>query len=340
MTAKGRYSRTSIPSHEVRTFLCNGSDDCHLCTLIAAMITPPTKALLLRETDPTTAVDSKGFTLEYLGGPPQKLVIARSSRVILTLRYMQFKDLTASGKRFVTPALPHTKSAESDQIIRTWIHECLNGHAECMAIQSARMKNRSLPTRLVHIEPRQEASHIRICSSAHLNSSVRYATLSHVWGTSRHLILTSENKGELQQGICVTRLPATFRHAVEVTESLSLQYLWIDSLCILQDSPADWERECKIMGDIYSNAFINIAASTATDSNGGLFGSRDPLDITPCVVRIRFAERAGEDELYVFWAEDQVKTPIADAPLNKRAWVLQERLLAPRTVHFTRPKIF
>jgi hypothetical protein len=340
MTDKGKYSRTSIPYHEVRTLLCNSSDDCHLCSLIAAIIAPPTKSLLLRETDPETAVDSKDFTLEYLGGPPQKIIMARSSQAIMTLRYMQLKDLTASGKRFITPAAPHTKSAESNQIIRTWIHECLNRHPECIAIERARVENRFLPTRLVHIEPRQESFRIKICSSAHLTSSVRYATLSHVWGTSRHLILTSEIKEELHRGICVTRLPGTFMHAVELTESLSLQYLWIDSLCIVQDSPSDWERECKIMGDIYSSAFINIAASAATDSDGGLFGSRDPLEITPCVVRIRFAERGCQDELYVFWAEDQEKTPIADAPLNMCAWVLQERLLAPRTVHFTRPKIF
>jgi hypothetical protein len=72
------------------------------------------------------------------------------------------------------------------------------------------------------------------------------------------------------------------------------------------------------MGDIHSNAFINIAVSTATDSDGGLFGSRDPLDITPCVVRIRFAERAGEDELYVFWAEDQKRRPLL-TPLSTSA---------------------
>ena len=340
MTDKGKYSRTSIPYHEVRTLLCNRSDDCHLCTLIAATIAPPIKALLLRETDPKTAVDSQDFTLEYSGGPPQKIMVARSSPAIMTLRYMQLKDLTAFNKRFITPAAPDTKSAESSQIIRTWIHECLNGHPECIAIQSARKKTRSLPTRLVHIGPPQESSRIKLCSSTPLDSSVRYATLSHVWGTSRHLILTSENEEELHRGICVTRLPGTFRHAVELTQRLSLQYLWIDSLCIVQDSPSDWERECKIMGDIYSNAFINIAASAATDSDGGLFGSRDPLEITPCVVHIRFAERGCQDERYVFWAEDQEKTPIADDPLNKRAWVLQERLLAPRTVHFTRPKIF
>jgi Heterokaryon incompatibility protein (HET) len=340
MTARGKYSGVSITGDEVRTLLCDGSDGCHLFCLIATVIAPPYKALFFPDTLSKPDAVLKPLKLEYFGEPRSKITLASSSQPIITLRYVRLKDLTATDERFITPAVPHTKSDESNETIRTWIDECLNRHPECVDIQSARIKNQLLPSRLVHIGPQQDPCRIKICTSAHLNSAVRYATLSHVWGTSRHLTLTSKNKEKLQRGISMTELPGTFRHAVELTESLSLQYLWIDSLCIVQDSTSDWERECKIMGDIYSSAFINIAASAATDSDGGLFAPREPLEMTPCVVSIRFKERGRQDEPYVFWAEDQAQTPIADAPLNKRAWVLQERLLAPRTVHFTRPKIF
>jgi Heterokaryon incompatibility protein (HET) len=73
----------------------------------------------------------------------------------------------------------------------------------------------------------------------------------------------------------VIDLAQTFRQAVELTYNLSLKYLCIDSLCILQDSQSDWELECSQMSGIYSGAFINIAASASTDSSGGLFGSKN-----------------------------------------------------------------
>ena len=94
------------------------------------------------------------------------------------------------------------------------------------------------------------------------------------------------------------------------------------------------------MSDIYSGSFVSIAASSAVSSNGGLFGPRDPPSITPCVMPVCVQARGWHHETCVVWAEGYLQTPIVKAPLYKRGWVLQERLLAPRNVHLTSEKIF
>jgi Heterokaryon incompatibility protein (HET) len=148
---------------------------------------------------------------------------------------------------------------------------------------------------------------------------------------------------EFHQGIPISSLPQTFMDAVELTNSLSLCYLWIDSLCIMQDlsDKSEWERECAKMCEIYSGAYISIAASAAIDSCGGLFAPRDLLEITPCIVHVYIEGQGRKYEPFALWpSESDRMSLLANTPLNQRAWVLQERLLAPRTVHFTRRKIF
>lgn len=242
--------------------------------------------------------------------------------------------------RLLKPAASHTRSVQSSRIIKTWIEKCLKDHQACIALQRARNTDQHLPYRLLYIGQEKNPPRVKLCYTARLSRATKYATLSHVWGTSLHLKLTCENQEDFLRGITVANLPRTFRHAVEVTSSLSLEYLWIDALCIVQDSVADWERECSTMASIYSGGYINIAANAAVHSDGGLFTLRRPLEISPCMMYVSNILRHWQKEPCAVWVEDPNRRYIADSPLNKRAWVLQERLLSPRTVHFTGTKIF
>ena len=76
-------------------------------------------------------------------------------------------------------------------------------------------------------------------------------------------------------------LPRAFLDATSLTKFLDLEYIWTDSLCIKQDSTEDWQNESSTMCDVYSGAFVNIAASASVDSHGGLFLERNPLAVTP-----------------------------------------------------------
>jgi hypothetical protein len=103
-----------------------------------------------------------------------------------------------------------------------------------------------------------------------------YATMSHCWGSHMPLLLLSSNIAELQKRIPISQLSRSFQDAFLITQRLGLNYIWIDSLCIVQDLAADWERESQSMSEVYSNSYCNIAAAHAADGTHGCFIERSP----------------------------------------------------------------
>lgn len=140
------------------------------------------------------------------------------------------------------------------------------------------------------------------------------------------------------EGIDIASLPRTFRDAIGLTKALGINYLWIDSLCIIQDSPDDWAQECTRMSSVYMGSFVNIGANAFPDSRGGLFCQRSWKSVTPLAVHLTYTPLGWNRKPVVLYpnGEDNI---LDDAPLGSRAWVAQERLLAPRTVHFLQHKV-
>ncbi|KAG6994223.1 hypothetical protein G7Y79_00046g082740 [Physcia stellaris] len=142
---------------------------------------------------------------------------------------------------------------------------------------------------------------------------------------------------ELRKGFHITDLPRTFQDAVVVARRLDCVYIWIDSLCIVQDSKDDWLYEAGLMGDVYANSLCNIAATWNLSSDDGCFPERNGMDARDVIVSSNWTNhkpttfRVVESRLW----EDLINS----APLNKRAWVVQERLLAPRVLHFGRTQL-
>ncbi|KAF6228975.1 hypothetical protein HO133_007088 [Letharia lupina] len=133
----------------------------------------------------------------------------------------------------------------------------------------------------------------------------------------------------------------TFKEAMLVVKALGERYIWIDSLCIIQDSPnrSDWFEESTKMHAIYANAFCNISATGAVDGRDGCFFDRSPLLVRPLRIKI-----AGGEDLppgtYLCVDCDIWSGNIDNAPLTRRAWVVQERLLSRRVIHFSQRQIF
>lgn len=136
-------------------------------------------------------------------------------------------------------------------------------------------------------------------------------------------------------------LSQTFRDAVILARQMLIRYLWIDSLCIIQDSADDWRAESSKMGEYYMNALFNIAAVSSSDGSAGCFMARDALPLTPCPISIRFPEGTPEASSQVFIRPSVGWDPVNEIvgfqrpPLWRRAWVVQERLLSPRTLQFS-----
>lgn len=161
-------------------------------------------------------------------------------------------------------------------------------------------------------------------------------SLSHCWGDAKILKLTKNTLSQFTRAIYVSQVPKTFRDAFEVTKALGIRYIWIDSLCIIQDSPEDWNKEAASMFQVYQHAYCNIAATRASSSRDGLFCSRDPRKLS---LIVKF-EHGSHHDSYRMASENGWKVAVEDTPLNCRGWVVQERLISPRIIHFAAEEVF
>jgi hypothetical protein len=126
-----------------------------------------------------------------------------------------------------------------------------------------------LPTRVLDLGWGIEVDVVRLFESS--GKLAPFVALSHCWASSHRFTLTRETFDSLIRGIALTDLPQTFRDAVRITKKLGLRYLWIDSLCILQDDYSDWEQEASRMADVYAKSYVTIAASASKDDSSGIF---------------------------------------------------------------------
>jgi hypothetical protein len=164
----------------------------------------------------------------------------------------------------------------------------------------------------------------------------QYATLSHCWGTGPTLATTKANWQKISGNIPFEALPALFQDAIIITRQLGLRYIWIDSLCIIQDSTRDWESESAKMGGIYEGSYVTIAASACGDSATRCLVDREkPLKLRYQNSRKEeFAIRARKlEDHHPDVSEAKPARPFG--PLTTRAWVLQEHVLSTRTLHYT-----
>ena len=130
-----------------------------------------------------------------------------------------------------------------------------------------------------------------------------------------------------------------------VTAQAGVEHLWIDSLCIIQDCDEDWQSESVKMGEIYRNGICNLASTGFVDGSSGLFVDRVPQQLRPIPITLSADIRLGNDIVlsegrYQLVDYESWTTGVDEAPLNTRAWVVQERMLSPRTIHFGTQQIF
>jgi hypothetical protein len=151
-----------------------------------------------------------------------------------------------------------TNNSEYDEtLLRKWLWTCIHDHSECLRFQRKATTAGERSTRILQVGQ----DHVKLCHTTATDCDNLYATLSHIWGTdpSYQLTLTESNLVDLQGGVPLTCLPRIFREAATLTRLLGLHYLWIDSMCIMQDSQSDWKHEANKMAFIYSNAACNLA---------------------------------------------------------------------------------
>jgi hypothetical protein len=164
-------------------------------------------------------------------------------------------------------------------------------------------------------------------------------TLSHCWGRSQPYRLLQDNYENLQASINYHELPKNFQDAILVAWGLNTSYLWIDSLCIIQDSFSDWQQESAAMGEIYTHGQSNICATGASDGHCGLFLDRQVPAFPNLNLKLRLSDD-GPAKLYHAADLGMWKEGVEESPLISRAWVLQERYLSHSNIHFGSTQMF
>ncbi|KAK6079503.1 hypothetical protein SCUP234_05672 [Seiridium cupressi] len=207
--------------------------------------------------------------------------------------------------------------------IHEWIEECQSTHS-CIKSSTAL----HLPTRVLDVSK----PHLIRLHSTLEKDNVSYACLSHCWGSTQSLITTTTNILQHLEHIPWTALPRSFQDAVDITRRLGIRYLWIDSLCIIQDSQEDWQLESAKMASIYAGSTVTLAA-TLSSSDLHSFTSKSPR--AHLSQRLTYQSESGTPQTIRIRKTLTHGTGPVPFPLLTRGWVLQERLLSPRVVHFT-----
>ncbi|KAK4124810.1 HET-domain-containing protein, partial [Parathielavia appendiculata] len=191
--------------------------------------------------------------------------------------------------------------------VRDWIEKCERRHEDCRLAEPS-----PLPTRVLDVGAQEDQEfHLSLYETTS-GETGQYICLSHCWGGHQPLKTTTSTIEARKLGIRWDEVPRTFQHAVIITRALGIRYLWIDSLCIVQDNADDWRRESAKMHTVYEGGYLTLAASGSAGPDGGLFRPH---------IRTRR------------------KIPHIDSlrehPLIGRGWFFQERLLSRRVLHFS-----
>ena len=167
----------------------------------------------------------------------------------------------------------HVESFPPLQLSKQWLKSCQACHKSCPPI-----KDRELPTRVLDVGSKKQDP--KLVDSADISGGEGcYVALSHCWGSRPpDLLLTSLNLRSHLNTMPFHTLAKNFQDAITVTRFLGYRYLWIDSLCIIQDSEADWQVQCSRMEMVYANAALTIAAAAAPDAHEGFLRQRTLQD--------------------------------------------------------------
>lgn len=208
-------------------------------------------------------------------------------------------------------ALPHALD-----LARQWLAACENKHRCC-----EQPSNAFIPDRLLEITDNSIKLRVKP------QKAESYVALSHCWGSTKPIVLSAENLDSFQEGLSWTDLPQTFKEAAQVTHNLGFRFMWIDTLCIIQDSEKDWEEQSTLMASVYGNATLVLAASAANSTEDGFLMTKND---SPTEARLKLARSEHHQSIDRYFCVRMVTSSAIRGPLDERAWAYQEEAVSRR----------
>ncbi|KAJ2900955.1 HET-domain-containing protein [Zalerion maritima] len=220
-------------------------------------------------------------------------------------------------------------SPERFRMARSWLNHCLDNHSHIST-------SGKMPRRLISVSG---SSKPRLCADV---ASGPYAALSYCWGNANTCLTTSQTLSKHTRKLPLSSLPRTITDAIEITRNVGIPYLWVDALCIIQDDRQDWAEQSALMGDIYADATVVIAAHASKTAAGGCLSFSETRGYE--LNRIHIPD-LGKDSILSIQEPtlEHSKNPThfksqkgsSGDNLASRAWTLQEIELAQRLLHFS-----
>ncbi|KAI0385026.1 heterokaryon incompatibility protein-domain-containing protein [Hypomontagnella monticulosa] len=343
------WERVVVDYHASQDDLYKAAESgCHICTKFQVRLRkggyPPVDFFLGTPCTMLVAIryykQAKFRINIVLGCNPEKLSIFKLSVSPDTdLAYPNFYDLHSESRPGQAyQELEYTPPNSTDSIAawklcRMWMEDCIENHDRCKRLRYKAW----WPTRLLYIGNINDGDltgdntgslKVQLCLKQDQQPEGPYMTLSHCWGLSQEMLKLTRDTYEhrIKEGFFYAELPKTFQDAIRLCRFLGSKYIWIDSLCIIQGDMEDWKRESETMIDVYQHSECNIAATASQEPTEGCFYDRNPMVVSPLRITIKHRR-------YIIYDSSEWFHNIERAPLNKRAWVIQERFLAPRQVH-------
>ncbi|OCK90803.1 HET-domain-containing protein [Cenococcum geophilum 1.58] len=214
-----------------------------------------------------------------------------------------------------------------------WQHFCVTGaygHDQCAV---ATQEQTELPTRVIAVGSDTVAP--RLCLSQ--GQIGKYATLSYCWGGQQPHQTTTARLQEYTQALPFEQLPASIRDAIFLARALLIPYLWIDSLCIIQDSTEDKSREIAQMARIFKNSYTTFAAARANSCHEGFLGvQEETASRLKACFKLPMNSLDGTTGTVMIYPNrfQEVDERFGKVPIDSRAWTYQELLLSPRVLSF------